>query len=121
MISEPIVQSDNKIINRSEKLSILQRGVITYIMTNDSRTVFYVGVTTDLYIAVLEHKVDKLPKSLTARYKLHICVYYQLHASIDDAMIREKEIKRWRKEKKFKLINTSNPGWIDLWEEAKKN
>lgn len=120
MILNPIVPSDTRTINHPETLLMLNRGAVIYIMTNYLRTAFYVGVTSDLYHTILEHKTDRYPKSLTARYKLHFCVYHKMHLSIEEAMIREKEIKKWRKEKKIKLINTLNPGWNDLWEEVKK-
>lgn len=97
----------------------MERGGAVYIMTNVNRTVLYVGVTSDLLFRLKEHMEKKYPKSFTAKYNLCICVYYEVFPSIEEAIDREKEIKKWRREKKDRLINTMNPGWVNLWEEIR--
>ena len=84
-----------------------------YLMSNKTRTVLYVGVTNDLYRRYLEHKKEKI-KGFTQKYKCHDLLYYEEFAFIDDAIAREKEIKSWRREKKDKLIATTNPEKKDL-------
>ena len=79
-----------------------------YIMSNKTRTVLYVGITNDLYRRYLEHKEEKI-KGFTQKYKCHDLLYYEEFSVVDDAIAREKEIKAWRREKKEKLIATTNP------------
>ena len=81
-----------------------------YIMTNLRKSVLYIGVTNDLSRRVLEHK-SGLNKGFTARYKCHYLIYYEYFTDINMAIKREKEIKKWRREKKEKLINGFNPEW----------
>jgi putative endonuclease len=69
----------------------MDRGGCIYIMTNLARTTFYIGVTSDLYARIQEHKTAQNPSSFTAKYKLHFCIYYEMHTSIEEAIAREKE------------------------------
>jgi len=95
----------------------MDRGGCIYIMTNLARTTFYIGVTSDLQARIQEHKTTKYLKSFTAKYKLHFCIYYEVQSSIEEAIAREKQVKKWGRNKKIKLINSLNPKWHDLWEE----
>lgn len=95
----------------------MQRGGHVYIMTNKNKTTLYVGVTSDLRSRIYEHKSHKYPKSFTARYNIEYCIYFEFFSWIVEAIAREKEIKKWRREKKEILINSINPMWNDLWEE----
>lgn len=97
----------------------MNRGGSIYIMTNKLKTTLYIGVTADLFARVQEHKQHAYPKSFTAKYNLEYCIYYEHYDSIMDAIRREKEIKKWRREKKEMLINSLNPKWIDLWDEIR--
>lgn len=98
----------------------MQRGGCIYIMTNKNKTTLYVGVTSNLHSRIYEHKTHVYPKSFTAKYNLEYCVYYEFFPLIEEAINKEKEIKKWRREKKKKLISTLNPEWNDLWEEIKE-
>ena len=89
-------------------------------MSNLARTTFYIGVTSDLYARIQEHKTKKYPNSFTAKYKLHFCIYYEMQPSIEEAIAREKEVKKWSRSKKIKLITALNPKWNDLWEEIQQ-
>ena len=89
-------------------------------MTNQNKTTLYVGVTSNLIARVQEHKQHIFKNSFTARYNLEHLVYYENFLSIEEAIAREKEIKKWGREKKEKLIYTQNPSWRDLWEEIKE-
>ena len=97
----------------------MERGGCVYIMTNKYKTTLYIGVTSDLFNRIYEHKKHKYPVSFTAKYNLEYCVYYEFFSRIEEAIGREKEIKKWRREKKDALINSMNPEWNDLWEEIK--
>ena len=85
-------------------------------MTNKNNNVLYIGVTSNLYARVTEHKEKKYPDSFTARYNCCKLVYYESFSRIEEAIIREKRMKKWKREWKIKLINEMNPGWEDLHE-----
>lgn len=93
------------------------KGGSVYVMTNQLRTVVYIGVTSDLRNRVLQHKEHFHKGSFTDKYQCTICVYYEHFGYIEEAIAREKEIKKWRREKKNQLISAMNPDWIDLWNE----
>jgi putative endonuclease len=95
------------------------KGGSVYIMTNKLRTTLYIGVTSDLYHRILQHKEHTFENSFTDKYNLEICVFYENFFSIEEAILREKQIKKWRREKKEMLINSINPHWTDLWNEIK--
>lgn len=92
----------------------------TDILTNTHRTVFYVGVTSDLPSRMYEHRSHIYRSSFTDKYNVEILVYYAEHSDIADAIVREKEIKKWRREKKITLIENVNPTWKDLHEDMLK-
>jgi putative endonuclease len=79
--------------------------------------VLYTGVTSDLNKRVGEHKEAQIP-GFTKRYKVHRLVYYETTNDVNAAIAREKQIKRWRREKKVKLVETINRGWDDLAREV---
>ena len=84
-----------------------------YLMTNKTNNVLYTGVTNDLQRRLYEHK-NKLIEGFTKKYNLNKLVYYEETSNVKSAILREKEIKKWRREKKDNLINKMNPEWIDL-------
>ena len=86
-----------------------------YMMTNQNRTVLYVGVTNDLIRRVYEHKNHLDRGSFTSRYNIDCLVYYETTTDIDAAIEREKQIKGWNRKRKEKLIQSKNPDWIDLY------
>lgn len=75
--------------------------------------VLYVGVTNDPFRRALEHK-QKLNNGFSKRYNVDNLVYYEHHQYILNAIEREKQIKRWSRKKKVKLIKSINPEWADL-------
>ena len=81
-----------------------------YIMTNKHKNVLYVGVTNDLERRVYEHEKGEA-KGFTKKYNCHYLVYYEYFTHIEYAIEREKEIKKWRREKKDLLISSFNPDW----------
>lgn len=84
-----------------------------YLMTNWNHRVMYVGVTNDLIRRIHEHK-NKLMEGFTSRYNVNRLVYFENTGDIHAALAREKEIKRWRREKKNMLVQISNPDWRDI-------
>lgn len=84
-----------------------------YILTNWNNKVIYVGVTNNLKRRVYEHK-NKLVDGFTKKYNINKLVYYEETADVNSAIKREKEIKKWRREKKNKLVESVNPQWDAL-------
>ena len=88
-----------------------------YILSNSTNVALYVGVTNNLERRLWEHKNHADPNSYTARYHINKLIYYEVTISIESAITREKQIKSWSREKKNRLIESTNPGWKDLSEE----
>ena len=84
-----------------------------YIMTNYSETSLYIGVTNDLRRRIWEHKNNSY-EGYTKKYNLDRLVYYELTDSIESAISREKQLKRWHREWKINLIKEINPEFNDL-------
>ncbi|MCF8357403.1 MAG: GIY-YIG nuclease family protein [Prolixibacteraceae bacterium] len=87
-----------------------------YMMTNKNKTVLYIGVTNDLHRRVYEHTTGEL-KGFSHRYNCHYLVWFEEFNEIDQAIEREKELKKWRREKKEALIASKNPGRFFLNDE----
>jgi len=85
-------------------------------MTNSSNTVLYVGVTNDLIRRVYEHK-EKLADGFTKKYNIVKLVYYEVFEDIENAILREKQIKAGSRQKKVRLISSINREWHDLYDE----
>ena len=85
-----------------------------YIMTNKPNGVLYVGVTNNLKARVQEHKAKIYRSSFTARYNCDKLVYFEEFETGIEASIREKLVKKWKRNWKLKLINNMNPNWIDI-------
>jgi len=73
----------------------------------------YPGVTNNLERRLYEHK-NKLVKGFTEKYNVNKLVYFEETKDVTAAIAREKEIKKWRREKKNQLVNRMNPNWKDL-------
>jgi putative endonuclease len=84
-----------------------------YILTNRPNRVLYVGVTNNIKKRVLQHK-QKVHEGFTKRYNVTKLIHYEETEDVRSAIIREKEIKGWLREKKMKLIKDSNPEFEDL-------
>jgi putative endonuclease len=87
-----------------------------YILTNEKRTMLYIGVTSNLYNRVVEHKEGK-GSAFTKKYDLKILLYFEEFTAIDQAIAREKQLKNWHREWKWNLIKTKNPELQDLFEQ----
>ena len=87
-----------------------------YILSNWNNKVVYVGMTNNLERRLYEHK-NKLIEGFTKKYNLTKLVYFEYTSDVNSAIMREKEIKKWRREKKNKLIESMNGEWKDLSED----
>jgi len=87
-----------------------------YILASARNGTLYIGVTSDLHKRVWQHKKDELP-GFTRTHKVHTLVYYELHGTMYTAIAREKQMKKWRRAWKLKLIESVNPDWRDLYED----
>jgi putative endonuclease len=85
-----------------------------YLLASKPHGTLYVGVTSDLAKRVFEHKTKAVP-GFTARYGVDTLVWFEAHDSAETAIRREKQIKEWKREWKFNLIERDNPHWIDLY------
>jgi putative endonuclease len=86
-----------------------------YIITNKNRTVFYTGVTADLSARMIRHRAGEGSK-FCAKYNVNTLVWYEVHLDIRDAINRETQIKRWKRQWKIDMIRSKNPEMRDLLE-----
>ncbi len=86
-----------------------------YIVTNKRNGTLYTGVTSDLVGRIYQHK-HKLVDGFTSRYDCNLLVYYEIHETMESAIVREKQIKAGSRKKKLSLINSMNPEWLDLYD-----
>ena len=98
----------------------MERGGSIYFMTNKNKTTLYLGVTSNLIKRVYEHRTHFYKGSFTDKYNLELIVFYEFHSTIEEAISREKQVKKWSRAKKDALIITLNPARVDLWEEIEK-
>ncbi|MCL2675454.1 MAG: GIY-YIG nuclease family protein [Firmicutes bacterium] len=87
-----------------------------YIITNKAHTVLYIGMTNDIDRRIYEHKNHAVP-SFSDKYNLGKLIYVESTPYVNNAIAREKQLKRWSRAKKEALINELNPQWLDLSEE----
>lgn len=85
-----------------------------YLLAGRRNGALYIGVTNDLIGRVSEHKNDSI-EGFTKQRGIHILVYYEEFDDIRKAIAREKQLKKWKREWKVKLIQKSNPPWKDLY------
>ena len=91
----------------------MKAGSFVYILTNERNTVLYIGVTTDLPRRIQEHR-QGLDKGFTRRYNVHKLIYIEHFEDIASAITREKQMKKWKREWKERVINEQNPPWEEL-------
>ena len=85
-----------------------------YILANKPNGTLYIGVTSNLAHRVWQHKND-LVEGFTKRYAVHRLVWYEAHETMESAIMREKMLKRWKRDWKIRLIAEDNPSWSDLY------
>ncbi len=84
-----------------------------YLLSNKKNGTLYIGVTNNLERRMFEHK-NKLVEGFTKQYGLDILVYFETYQYINDAIKREKNMKKWKRQWKINLIEKDNASWIDL-------
>lgn len=86
-----------------------------YILAKAPNSTFYVGVTSDLAKRVWEHK-HEVADGFTKKYGIKTLVYYEVYEDINEAIRREKRLKKWNRSWKIKVIEEMNPEWSDLYD-----
>jgi putative endonuclease len=92
------------------------REPFVYILASQRNGTLYVGVTSNLIQRAWEHKTGKT-SGFVAKYQVYNLVYYEPHSSMESAILREKQLKKWNRIWKLRIIEKMNPGWEDLWHE----
>ncbi len=92
------------------------RNPCVYILASQRNGTLYVGVTSDLVKRVYEHK-NNLVDGFTKKYGVHTLVWYERHETMENAITREKQVKKWNRAWKLRLIEESNSVWRDLYED----
>ena len=85
-----------------------------YILASKRNGTLYTGVTSDLVKRIWEHKNDMV-EGFTKRYSVHTLVWYELHESMESAILKEKRVKEWKRIWKLQLIESDNPNYQDLY------
>ena len=85
-----------------------------YMMVSGSYKTLYIGVSSDLIKRVWQHKNDVV-EGFSKKYNVHLLVWYEVHDEIASAIVREKQIKEWKRLWKTELIEKINPNWNDLY------
>lgn len=86
-----------------------------YFLSSKKNGTLYNGVTNNLVKRTYEHKND-LVKGFTNKYNIHTLVYYETFEFVEEAILREKQLKKWKRSWKIKLIESVNPNWEDLYD-----
>jgi putative endonuclease len=89
---------------------------VVYIVANRRNGTIYTGVTSDLLGRIYQHR-NKTFKGFTADHDVHRLVWFEVHAEMESAIVREKRIKEWKRAWKLELIEEDNPQWRDLAED----
>ena len=87
-----------------------------YILASGRNGTLYIGVTSDPIKRIWEHKGDFV-EGFSKQYGVHMLVYFELHDRMEDAILREKQMKKWNRAWKLRLIEERNPHWRDLYDE----
>ena len=87
-----------------------------YILFDERAKATYIGITNDLTRRILEHK-HGVADGFTKEKHIHKLAYYEIYQYVDDAIAREKTLKKWKRAWKYRLIETMNPEWKDLSED----
>ena len=93
----------------------MEKQPAVYILASQRNGTLYVGVTSDLIKRVWKHK-NKLIDGFTKEYNVHRLVWYEIHETMESAIMREKRLKKWKRKWKLELIESANPDWLDLYD-----
>ncbi|QSX79709.1 GIY-YIG nuclease family protein [Agrilutibacter solisilvae] len=92
----------------------MERQPAVYVLANGRNGTLYIGVTSDLVARVWQHR-NHVVDGFTKQHGIGALVWYELHATMDSAITREKRLKKWRRAWKIDLVEQTNPYWRDLW------
>jgi len=92
----------------------MERIPCVYILASKPNGTLYIGVTSNISKRIWEHK-NNLVEGFTKKYVVHTLVWYEVHQNMGSAIAREKQLKRWKRDWKIKLIIEQNPAWQDLY------
>jgi putative endonuclease len=95
---------------------VIEKRPCVYILASQRNGTLYIGATSDLARRVFEHKEGAL-EGFTKDYGVHNLVFYEFHETMNDALAREKRMKKWRRQWKLELIEQDNPQWRDLYKD----
>jgi putative endonuclease len=108
---DPLLLDKNQHFNHP---NLMNKEYYIYILASKKNGTLYVGVSSDLVKRIYEHK-NNLVDGFTKTYSVHDLVYYESTQDVNAAIIREKQLKKWKREWKINLIEKDNPEWIDLY------
>ncbi len=91
-----------------------ERASYVYILASAPYGTLYVGVTTNIVKRTWQHK-EQFLEGFTKKYGVHMLVWYEVHTELMNAVAREKQLKKWKREWKIELIHERNPRWRDLY------
>ena len=91
------------------------RRYTVYIMASRRKGTLYVGVTNDLAKRAFQHR-NGVGSRFTAKYQVKMLIWYEHYSDINEAIAREKQLKKWERRWKLELIESFNPNWADLYE-----
>jgi putative endonuclease len=97
-------------------MASMDKHFFIYILASKRNGTLYVGVTSDLIKRVWQHK-NEVMKGFTSKYDVHALVFFEEHPTAESAILREKQLKKWRRKWKLRLIEEKNPNWKDLYDE----
>ncbi len=83
-------------------------------MSNKPKGVIYIGITDNIEERVKEHKLKLYKRAFTARYNCDKLIYFEEFENVDEAIVRERQFKKWKRDWKVSLIEEMNPSWLDL-------
>lgn len=98
-------------------MSKTEKSPCVYLLASKRNGTLYVGVTSDLLRRLAQHRDESLSGGFTAKYSVKRLVWFESHESIEEAILREKRIKKWNRAWKLELIEADNPDWLDLAEQ----
>lgn len=93
----------------------MRKDPCVYILASGRNGTLYIGVTSDL-IGRMSIHIQDLLAGFTTKYRVHRLVYYEMHPTMDAAITREKQLKKWNRQWKVRLIESVNPEWLDLFD-----
>jgi putative endonuclease len=93
----------------------MEKVYFVYILASGRNGTLYVGITSDIAARVWQHRTGAVP-GFTSQYGVHRLVHLETFTDVNEAILREKRIKKWRRAWKLELIERENPQWLDLYD-----